>query len=78
MAFFPMPDPRPDQLSRLENYLFDRYIHTILRIFILLALTLLPILLPMNVLSGRNEARGVRGLDRLSFSNVGLSHADRY
>ena len=78
MVFFPMPEPRPDQLFRLENYLFYRYIHTILRIFILLALTLLPILLPMNILGGKNEAGGVKGLDRLGFSNVGPSHADRY
>jgi len=53
-------------------------VYSILMIFILLALTLLPILLPMNVLGGRNEAGGVKGLDRLSFSNVALSHADRY
>lgn len=71
-----MPDPRSDQLSGLENYLFDRYMHTLLRIFILLGVALLPILLPINL--GKSETVGVKGLDRLSFSNVGSSHPYRY
>jgi hypothetical protein len=53
-------------------------LHTIVRIFILLGLTIPPILIPLNFIDGRNELGGVRGLDRLSFSNVGLSHTDRY
>ena len=76
MIFLPMPDPKSDQLSGLENYLFDRYMHTLLRIFILLGLALLPILLPINL--GKSETVGVKGLDRLSFSNVGFSHPYRY
>jgi hypothetical protein len=32
----------------------------------------------LNFIDSRNKLRGVRGLDRLSFSNVGLSHTDRY
>lgn len=77
MIFLPMQDPSSDQLSGLENYLFDRYMHTLLRIFILLGLSLLPILLPIN-LGGKSETVGVKGLDRLSFSNVGFSHPYRY
>lgn len=37
-----------------------------------------PILIPLNVVNGKNEARGVKGLDRLSFSNVGFSYINRY
>lgn len=78
LVFFPMPDPTPDQLCRLENYLFDRYMHTLLRIFVLLALALLPALLPVDILGGKNEAEGVKGLDRLSISNVSASHTSQY
>ena len=73
-----MPDPQLKHVSGFENYLFDRYLHTIMRIFLLLGLTITPILIPLNVNEGRNELGGVTGLDRLSFSNVGLSHTDRY
>jgi hypothetical protein len=38
----------------------------------------MPILLPLNASSGKNEAGGVRGLDKLSFSNVRLSYSERY
>jgi hypothetical protein len=44
----------------------------------LLGLIVPPILIPLNVVDGKNETGGVRGLDRLSFSNVGFSHTDRY
>ena len=77
MMFFPMPDPLATTTA-LENYLFDRYIHTLLRIFVLLSLILVPILLPLNVIGGKGEAGGVQGLDKLSFANVGVSHCDRY
>ena len=77
MTFFPMPDPLATT-SALDNYLFDRYIHTLLRIFVLLSLILIPILLPLNVIGGKGEAGGVRGLDKLSFANVGVSDSDRY
>jgi len=73
-----MPAPDSHNVLGLENYLFDRYLHTILRIFIILTLTLTPLLLPFNLLQDRNETGGVRGLDRFSFANVSLSHTDRY
>jgi hypothetical protein len=64
--------------SRLCQILFDRYPYTIVRIFLLLCLTVLPILLPINIVNGRNESGGVKGLDRLSFLNIGPSYTDRY
>ena len=62
----------------LDNYFFDRYLHTLVRTFLLLGMVALPILIPLNVVDGKNESGGVKGLDRLSFSNVGLQHTDRY
>jgi hypothetical protein len=64
--------------SGFDNYLFDRYLHTVVRIFILLALTIPPILILLNLLERRDKLGGVRGLDRLSFSNVGFLYTNRY
>ncbi|KAH8674390.1 hypothetical protein BGZ60DRAFT_403801 [Tricladium varicosporioides] len=75
---FPTPDFDIKDAAGLDNYFFDRYLHTIARIFLLLGLTIPPILIPINIANGKNEAGGVKGLDRLSFSNVGFSHTDRY
>ena len=76
--FSPIPDPDLKHASGFDNYLLDRYMQTMLRIFALLGLIILPVLLPLNIIDGRNELGGVRGLDRLSFSNIGLSHTGRY
>jgi hypothetical protein len=73
-----MPDPDLKDASGFDNYLFDRYLHTIARIFIALTLTIPPILLPLNAIAGRGQLDGVRGLDRLSFSNVSPLHTERY
>jgi hypothetical protein len=73
-----MPDPILNHASGFDNYFFERYLHTIVRIFVLLGLTIPPILLPLNFIDGRNAPGGVKGLDRLSFSNIGPSHTDRY
>jgi hypothetical protein len=55
MFLFPMEDISIDEISRLENYLFERYLYTLLRIFFPLALLLLPILVPLNVIDAKNE-----------------------
>jgi hypothetical protein len=78
MLFSPIPDPDLKHASRFENYLLDRYLQTMLRIFALLGLIILPVLLLLNIIDGRNELGGVRGLDRLSFLNISLSHTGRY
>lgn len=78
ILFSPIPDPELKHASGFQNYLFDRYLQTVLKFFIVLGLVLLPVLLPLNVVDGRNELGGVRGLDRLSYSNIGLSHTGRY
>jgi hypothetical protein len=73
-----MPDPDLKQTTSLDNYFFDRYLHTMVRIFAFLGLTIPTILLPLNIVDGRNQPGGVRGLDRLSFSNISSSHTSRY
>jgi hypothetical protein len=78
MLLSPVPDPHLKDASGFENYLFDRYLHTILRIFILLGLIIMPILIPLNIVHGKNESGDVKGLDLLSISNIGLSHTDKY
>jgi hypothetical protein len=78
MLLSPIPDPELEHTSGFENYLFDRYLQTVLKIFILLGLVILPVLLPLNMIDGRNELGGVQGLDRLSYSNIGLSYTGKY
>lgn len=78
MLFLPVPDPHPKHARGFENYLFDRYLYTVMKVFLLLGLTIIPILLPLNLIDGKGDSAGIRGLDRLSFSNVGISHANRY
>jgi calcium permeable stress-gated cation channel len=78
MILFPIEDISIDEISGLENYLFEYYLYIILRIFILLVLLILPILIPLNAVDSKNEQGGVRGLDRLSFANVGLSYTNCY
>lgn len=78
MLLSPVPDPHLKHASGFENYLFDRYLHTITRIFITLGFIIMPILIPLNIVHGKNESGGVKGLDILSISNIGLSHTDTY
>ena len=76
--FSPMPDPEMKHATGLDNYFFDRYLHTMVRIFLLLGLTIPAVLLPLNLIDGWNQLGGVRGLDRLSFANIAPSHTSRY
>ena len=78
LLFSPMPDPDIKDESDFSNYLFDRYLHTLASLFLLLGLAIPPILLPLNAFAGRGEPGGIRGLDRLSFSNVSPLHTGRY
>jgi len=62
----------------LDNYFFDRYLQTIVRIFLLLSLTIPTVLLPLNLIDGRSQLGEVNGLDRFSFSNITPFHTHRY
>jgi calcium permeable stress-gated cation channel len=58
------------QKCGLDAYFFLRYLRMLLKIFVPIAIVILPILLPLNRYSGGTAA----GLDKLSISNV----ADKY
>lgn len=72
-----MPDPDTGDAAALYNYFFDRYLHTLTRVF-LLGLIIPAVLLPLNLIDGQDQQGSVQGLDRLSFSNIAPSHTDRY
>ncbi|KAL9039203.1 MAG: hypothetical protein Q9214_004974, partial [Letrouitia sp. 1 TL-2023] len=75
----------------LDAYFFLRYLRMLLKIFVPLALLLLPVLIPVNVVGGRGGAfavgdyghnttayRNVTGLDLLAWGNVRPNHGNRY
>ena len=78
MILFPIEDISIDKISGLENYLFEYYLYTILKIFILLILLILPILIPLNTVDSKNKQGGIKGLDRLSFANIRLFYTNCY
>jgi len=66
------------QKSGLNAFFFLRYLRTILKIFIPLSVIVIPVLVPLNLVHGKNAPGGVHGLDRLSWANVGLAHTSFY
>ncbi|EEP76111.1 conserved hypothetical protein [Uncinocarpus reesii 1704] len=75
------------QKCGLDAYFFLRYLRMLLKIFIPLALLILPILLPVNKVDGRDSSLlkgaagasyNVTGLDRLSWGNVKPENTNRY
>jgi len=78
LLVFQTPDWVILQKSGLDAFFFLRYLRTLLKIFIPLSLTIIPILIPLNLFDGKNAVEGVQGLDRLSWGNVGLRHTDFY
>lgn len=74
----------------LDAYFFLRYLRTLLKIFIPMAIVILPILLPLNAVGGRgpnfaeespNQDRpyqNVNGLDTLAWGNVRPTKTNRY
>ncbi|KAK3169310.1 hypothetical protein OEA41_008693 [Lepraria neglecta] len=66
------------QKSGLDAFFFLRYLRTLLKIFVPLSLIVIPVLVPLNLVHGKNAPGGVQGLDRLSWANVGLAHTSFY
>lgn len=77
------------QKCGLDAYFFLRYLRTLLKIFIPMALVILPILIPLNLVHGRGPhfATGrfnsstytnVTGLDRLAWGDVPPDKNNRY
>ncbi|KAI9673862.1 MAG: hypothetical protein M1817_002068 [Caeruleum heppii] len=71
----------------LDAYFFLRYLRTLLKIFLPLALLILPVLVPLNSVGGRGSAfavgaydgqTNVTGLDQLSWGNVRPEQTSRY
>ncbi|KAF8245413.1 DUF221-domain-containing protein [Wilcoxina mikolae CBS 423.85] len=63
--------------SGLDAYFFLRYLLMLLKIFIVIALAIIPILIPINYIGGKG-GRDVQGLDRLAWSNVAPKNTQRY
>ncbi|KAJ9213141.1 hypothetical protein DTO166G4_5299 [Paecilomyces variotii] len=77
------------QKCGLDAFFFLRYLRMLLKIFVPLAILLLPILIPLNKVGGRdqnlenpnsvNSTRwNVTGLDQLAWGNVDPHHTHRY
>lgn len=64
--------------SGLDAMLFHRFLWDMLRLFIFLAVLILPILIPLNLVHGRSSSDNVHGLDRLSWANIGATHDNYY
>ncbi|KAG0644890.1 hypothetical protein HOY80DRAFT_877887 [Tuber brumale] len=63
--------------SGLDAYFFLRYLLMLLKCFCILALVILPILLPLNSVGGRG-APAVRGMDQLAWTNIAPEDTHRY
>lgn len=61
-----------------DAFFFLRYLRTIIKIFIPTAAVVLPILLPLSIVHGKKSSAGVQGLNRLTWSGVGLDHSSYY
>lgn len=71
----------------LDAYFFLRYLRMLLKIFVPLGLLILPILLPLNKINGKDQSTegrlnntrwNVTGLDQLAWGNVAPNHTNRY
>jgi len=66
---FTISDRELVRVAGVDGYLFLQYLQLLLRIFIPMALVILPILLPIN---RSGDVPGVTGLDSLAWPNVGV------
>ena len=91
-AIFRFRDREVIKKCGLDAYFFLRYLQTLLIIFIPLAVVILPVLLPLNFISGRGPAyalefgnntsnsadANVTGMDQYAWGNVRPTHTHRY
>ena len=66
---FTISDRELIRVAGVDGYLFLEYLQLLLRIFIPMAIVIMPILLPINRLG---DVPGVSGLDSFSWPNVGV------
>lgn len=72
------PDATIIQDCGLDAFFFLRYLSTVIRLFVPLAVMMLLVLLPLNIVHGKTSSAGVEGLDRLTWAGVGLAHSSYY
>ncbi|OJD14133.1 hypothetical protein AJ78_05508 [Emergomyces pasteurianus Ep9510] len=75
------------QKCGLDAYFFLRYLRMLLKIFVPLSFIILPVLIPLNKVGGKDTRAvpnmdgtryNVSGLDQLAWGNITPEHADRY
>ena len=66
---FTISDREIIRVAGVDGYLFLQYLQLLLRIFVPMAIVILPILLPINRLG---DVPGVSGLDSFAWPNVGI------
>ncbi|KAF1831147.1 DUF221-domain-containing protein [Decorospora gaudefroyi] len=66
---FTISDRELIRIAGVDGYLFLQYLQLLLRIFVPMALVILPILLPIN---RKGDVEGVSGLDSFAWPNVGV------
>ncbi|KAF2644056.1 DUF221-domain-containing protein [Massarina eburnea CBS 473.64] len=66
---FTISDRELIRIAGVDGYLFLQYLQMLLRIFIPMAIVILPILLPLNRIG---DVPGVTGLDAFAWPNVGV------
>ncbi|KAL5461268.1 hypothetical protein PMIN06_002251 [Paraphaeosphaeria minitans] len=71
---FTISDREVIRVAGVDGYLFLQYLQLLLRIFIPMALVILPILLPINRIG---DVPGVSGLDSFAWPNVGVQSKRR-
>ena len=67
---FRIPESTVLRNSGLDAFFYLRYIRTLLKIFILPSICVLPSLLPLNFLGGGDATGALQGLDRFSWANI--------
>ncbi|RAO71852.1 uncharacterized protein BHQ10_007864 [Talaromyces amestolkiae] len=75
------------QKCGLDAYFFLRYLRMLLKIFVPMGLVILPILIPVNKVGGKDNnlvsntnstTWNVTGMDQLAWGNIKPEHTDRY
>lgn len=66
------------QGDNMDLYFFQRYLRTLVLLFMVPSIIVAPILAPLNYLQGNETENRVNGLDTLSWSNIGPNHTDCY
>ena len=75
---FSIPNAAILRLCGLDAFFFLRFLRTVLKLFVPLAIILPAVLLPLDLVHGKASGNGVQGLDRLTWASVGLAHSSYY